>query len=165
MHKRKLFIIIILVTHMLTGCSTTTSVKQVHPVVPGTVNIVGSDINEVFYGTWGIDDVLSGALSDNTKVLITKKFKLSSDQLIYPSDSSDNTILESPVYSISTIKEDDFLKIYNTSFSSLGIDKTTVMSITVSDKNKNIICTFFVKNGRTLVFYKNGIFFSLVKTV
>ncbi|WP_252247580.1 hypothetical protein [Clostridium sp. ZBS4] len=119
---------------------------------------VSNDKNEEsFYGNWVIKEVAAYGkvhAGRNTSLVINTNINLSKNLAIFDKESFKN-----PKYIIKNEKKEDLAWGYHMDFSSLGINKDSITTITVKSEDSSFQDKLIVKDDNTLISCDEGIFY------
>ncbi|WP_315082029.1 hypothetical protein [uncultured Clostridium sp.] len=119
---------------------------------------VSNDKNEEsFYGNWVIKEVAEYGkvhAGRDSSLVINTKIRLSKDLATFDKDSFKN-----PKYIIKSEKKEDLEWGYRMDFSSLGINKDSITTITIESEDSSFQDKLIVKDDNTLIFCDEGIFY------
>ncbi len=119
---------------------------------------VSNDKNEEsFYGNWVIKEVAAYGkvhAGRDTSLVINTNINLSKNLAIFDKESFKN-----PKYIIKNEKKEDLAWGYHMDFSSLGINKDSITTITVKSEDSSFQDKLIVKDDNTLISCDEGIFY------
>ncbi|MBN1047013.1 hypothetical protein DVW08_16915 [Clostridium botulinum] len=119
---------------------------------------VSNDKNEkLFYGNWVIKEVAAYGkvhAGRDTSLVINTNINLSKNLAIFDKESFKN-----PKYIIKNEKKEDLAWGYHMDFSSLGINKDSITTITVKSEDSSFQDKLIVKDDNTLISCDEGIFY------
>ncbi|WP_252244140.1 hypothetical protein [Clostridium sp. ZBS14] len=119
---------------------------------------VSNDKNEEsFYGNWVIKEVAAYGkvhAGRDTSLVINTNINLSKNLAIFDKESFKN-----PKYIIKNEKKEDLAWSYHMDFSSLGINKDSITTITVKSEDSSFQDKLIVKDDNTLISCDEGIFY------